>query len=469
MDILNAERRLHARYGPVLGLQVGNRLQVSVADRYLAHTALVGHGTALADRPDYAVRNFGGLNAITITSANYGPIWRLFRRNLVAEIAHPARLRLFAPLRASVVADMTEKLWRRQQEAGNTGVVVRDTFLLAMFHLLVAMCFGERVDDGVVREIISALRGLMIYSLTKLRVLDYLPAVTTRLFRGRLDAMHAMRSKLKEMYLPLIDARMERKKLLSSSQPPSPQNQDETRTLPHCYVDSLLDLRLDSESGRPLTDDEVLAMCSELLIQGTDTTATALEWIMAELVKNQHVQDKLFDEISIGTDPDDLHRPEGLHKIQYLRAVVLEGLRRHPPGHQVVMHAAAEDMEIGGCVIPRGTPVNFMVADMALDEKTWDRPREFLPERFLAGGDGDGVDITGTKEIKMMPFGAGRRICPGLGVATMHLEYLVENLVRAFYWRAVEGEEVDVVSEEAQFTVVMKKPLCVRLVQRAAI
>ncbi|XP_073367541.1 cytochrome P450 89A9-like [Aegilops tauschii subsp. strangulata] len=106
---------------------------------------------------------------------------------------------------------------------------------------------------------------------------------------------------------------------------------------------------------------------------------------------------------------------------------------------------------------------------MAMDEKTWGRPREFLRERFLTGGDGMGVDITGTKEIKMMPFGAGQRICAGLGIATIHLENLVASLVCVFDWQAAEGEDVDVVSEEAQFTVVMKKPLCVRLLQRAAV
>ncbi|CAN6181950.1 unnamed protein product [Urochloa humidicola] len=122
-------------------------------------------------------------------------------------------------------------------------------------------------------------------------------------------------------------------------------------------------------------------------------------------------------------------------------------------------------MELGGYLIPKGTTVNFMVADMSRDEREWESPTEFLPERFLPGGDGEGVDVTDTKGIRMMPFGVGRRICAGLGVAMLHLEYFVANMVRDFEWSEVPGHEVDF-AEKNEFTVLMKKPLRPRLVPR---
>ncbi|KAH0659586.1 hypothetical protein KY289_028334 [Solanum tuberosum] len=105
-----------------------------------------------------------------------------------------------------------------------------------------------------------------------------------------------------------------------------------------------------------------------------------------------------------------------------------------------------------------------MVVDMGLDPQVWENPLDFNPHRFLSvGGDNTEVfDITGVREIKMMPFGAGRRVCPGYGLAMLHLEYIVANLIWHFEWKAVDGNNVDL-SEKLEFTVMMKNPLCARI------
>ncbi|KAM1070146.1 hypothetical protein TB1_002022 [Malus domestica] len=100
-----------------------------------------------------------------------------------------------------------------------------------------------------------------------------------------------------------------------------------------------------------------------------------------------------------------------------------------------------------------------MLASIGWDPQVWEDPMEFKPERFLGSSGGEeGFDLRGSREIKMMPFGAGRRICPGSGLAVLHLEYFVANLVWKFEWRAVEGDDVDL-SEKQEFTIVMKNPL----------
>ncbi|KAF8722393.1 hypothetical protein HU200_022505 [Digitaria exilis] len=201
-------------------------------------------------------------------------------------------------------------------------------------------------------------------------VFAFSPAVTKRLFRRRLQMGLDARRRQKELFMALIDARRERKKL-------TPKKKD-TSSFEHAYVDTLFDIKLPNEEGgsRRLTDDELVSLCSEFLAAGTDTT---------------------------------------------------------------------------------GASVHFTVAEMGRDETEWERPMEFSPERFLPDDNSEGVDVTGSKGIRMMPFGAGRRICAGLGVAMMHLEYFVANLMREFEWHEVPGDEVDM-AERHEITTVMKKP-----------
>ncbi|KAI5017405.1 hypothetical protein ZWY2020_042293 [Hordeum vulgare] len=462
-------RRLMARHGPVVSLRVGSRLSIFVADRRVAHAALVERGAALADRPA-VTRGLFGETGHTVARACYGPAWRLLRRNLVSETLHPSRVRLFAPARAWVRRVLADKLRPESGfvpgvEAAPRGVLVMDAFRYAMFCLLVLMCFGERLDEAAVRAVGAAQRDWLLYVARKTSVFAFWPAVTKHLFRGRLKMGLALRRRQRELFMPLIDARREHKKQINRGAGvvlPMAET-----TFEHSYVDTLLDIKLPEEGGRALTDDEMVILCSEFLIAGTDTTSTGLQWIMAELVKNPAIQEKLYKEIgaTTGGDQEEVSE-EDIHKMPYLKAVVLEGLRRHPPAHFVVPHKAMEDMEIDGYLIPKGATVNFMVAEMGRDEREWEKPMEFVPERFLPGGDGEGVDVAGSREIRMMPFGVGRRICAGLGVAMLHLEYFVANLVREFEWQEVPGDEVDF-AEKPEFTVVMAKPLCVTLVPRS--
>ncbi|EMS62892.1 Cytochrome P450 89A2 [Triticum urartu] len=193
---------------------------------------------------------------------------------------------------------------------------------------------------------------------------------------------------------------------------------------PPCYADSLLAVRVADEGGRQLTDAEMVALCSEFMNGGTDTTVTLLEWIMAELVQHPDVQTKVYEEVK--ADPE----LNNLQAMPYLKAVVLEGLRLHPPGHFVLPHGVQSgDAEIAAYAVPKGAEVNFLVAEIGRDETVWTAAREFRPERFLEGGEGHGVDITGSREIKMMPFGAGRRMCPGYTLGMHHAEYFVARMV----------------------------------------
>ncbi|XP_039128926.1 cytochrome P450 89A2-like [Dioscorea cayenensis subsp. rotundata] len=461
----NRLRDLHARYGPIITLHIGSFRAIFISDRQITYDALITRGAVFADRPP-AIPTTGVFtsNQHTINSAHYGPLWRLLRRNLISEILHSSRVKLFSNGRQWVLNILISKI-RASAETNNSIVLdFKENIQFSMFCLLVLMCFGEKLDEKAIRDIETATRNFLLYSL-KLSVLAFFPTLSKLIYRKRWNTAINLLQKQKDIIIPLIRTR-EKHKEKQNKQGWSDDNEKERFV--YSYLDSLLDIKLTEEGNRKLTDDELSNICSEFLNAGTDTTATSLEWIMANLVKHQEIQAKLFDEIQgvvESTEAEEV-KEEELQRMPYLKAVVLEGLRRHPPGRFLLPHSVAEDVMLNGYVIPKGVTINFMVADLGRDDKVWDKPMEFRPERFMEGGEGEGVDITGSKEINMIPFGAGRRICPGFGLALLHLEYFVANLIKNFEWKAIEKEEVDLISEKPEFTVVMKNSLRARITPR---
>ncbi|KAK8537203.1 hypothetical protein V6N13_042148 [Hibiscus sabdariffa] len=213
------------------------------------------------------------------------------------------------------------------------------------------------------------------------------------------------------------------------------------------YIDKLLDLHLPDDENRKLDDDELVGLCSEFLNGGTHASTSTLQWVMTNLVKHQHVQEKLFMEIKrVLKDGAELVNEDDLQKIPYLKAVILEGLRKHPLGPFLMPYSTAEDVDFNGCKLPRNVTVYSVSGDMGMDPKVWEDPSIFRPERFgISHGNGEVVDndITGKREIKIMPFGAGRRSCSGHDLAMLHLEYFVGNLVWCFEWKEMDGEAID--------------------------
>ncbi|KAM1054656.1 hypothetical protein ACFX2I_001982 [Malus domestica] len=448
--------KLQAEYGPIISLRIGSRSTVFVADRSLAHQALIQNGAVFADRPRaLATNKCLDSNQHTIGSAGYGPSWRLLRRNITSEILHPSRVKSYGNARKWVLDILVNRLKTESQSHSEdvaSGVRVVDHFRYAMFCLLVLMCFGDKMNEEQIKEIERVNRQLLL-SFGRFNILNFNPKLTKIIFKNRWRQFFKILEERREVLVPLIRARQTRAKQGSKT-----DDKDDEFVL--SYTDTLLDLELpDGNEKRKLSEGEMVSLCSEFLNAGTDTTSTALQWIMANVVKYPQVQEKLFAEIKgVMGETEEEVREEVLHKLPYLKALILEGLRRHPPAHFVLPHAVTQDVVLGGHVVPKNGSVNFMVADIGWDPQVWEDPMAFKPERFLGSGGEEGFDLTGSREIKMMPFGAGRRICPASGLAVLHLEYFVANLVWKFQWRAVEGDDVDL-SEKQEFTVVMKNPL----------
>jgi cytochrome P450 len=212
-----------------------------------------------------------------ITTGAYGPFWRLLRRNLTGKILHPSSVRRYAAAGRSaaegLVDGITTQMLRGEGEGEAAGIVVLDDLLhRAVFHVLISMCFGVGLDDGVVASIAS-LQKEFLSTAVGFQVFGAHPSALTKLlFRGRYEKMLSIRRRHEELFVPLIRARRARHAAAAAD------NDDAA-----CYVDSLLDLTVSEDDvdggGRrnQLTESEIVSLCTEFLSGGADSTITALQ------------------------------------------------------------------------------------------------------------------------------------------------------------------------------------------------
>ncbi|XVF56654.1 hypothetical protein PTKIN_Ptkin06aG0137500 [Pterospermum kingtungense] len=457
-DLEPVLRNLHRKFGPMVTLNFFSRPIIFISDRSLAHQALIQNGALFADRPEPPhIEKILSCNQRNVNNASYGPTWRLLRRTLTSQILHPSRIKSYSHARKWVLQILLESLIPNSKTGEPARVV--DHFQYAMFCLLVLMCFGDKLKQEQIKEVEDVQRRLLLDMGGRFSILNLWPTLTRVLLGKRWKEFLEVVEDQEKVLVRLIRSRKKVKEERLSTSKEEKGAADDEYVL--AYVDTLLDVQLPEEK-RKLTEQEIVSLSSEFLHAGTDTTFTALQWVMANMVKYPHVQEKLLEEIKgvVGAGEEEV-KEDDLQKMPYLKAVILEGLRRHPPAHFLLPHAVREDTVLGGYLVPKNATINFPVAEMGWDPKVWEDPMAFKPERFLSNDDllsGEVFDMTGSREIKMMPFGVGRRICPGLALAVLHLEYFVANLVWNFEWKAMDGDEVSL-EEKQEFTVVMKTPL----------
>jgi 5-O-(4-coumaroyl)-D-quinate 3'-monooxygenase len=171
----------------------------------------------------------------------------------------------------------------------------------------------------------------------------------------------------------------------------------------------------------------------DMITAGMDTTVISVEWAMAELVRNPRVQKTLQEELDRVVGRDRVVSETDFQSLPYLQAVVKESLRLHPPTPLMLPHKASTNVKIGGFNIPKGSNVMVNVWAVARDPKVWPNPLEFRPERFL-----ENIDIKGS-DFRVLPFGAGRRVCPGAQLGINLVASMIVHLLHHFEWSLLEG------------------------------
>ncbi|XP_077230005.1 cytochrome P450 77A3-like [Tasmannia lanceolata] len=446
-------RDIIPKYGPIFTLKMGTRTLIIVSSAELAHEALVVNGQIFASRPsENPTRYIFSCNKFTVNAAIYGPVWRSLRRNMVSGMLSSTRVREFYSLRNSsmdrlidrlrVEAKLSTRTESTHSESTHGVVWVLANARFAVFCILLSMCFGIDMDEETILNVDRVLKRVLI-ALSP-RIDDFLPLLSPLFAKYRKQAKEVREEQIRTI-LPLINSRKaELKDPLSLMKSSS-----------FAYLDTLFDLKIEGRKSAP-TDPELVTLCSEFLNGGTDTTATAIEWGIARLIENPNIQSKLYQDIVTVVGNKKVEEND-VEKMIYLNAFTKELLRKHPPTYFLLSHAAIQPTTLGGYDIPADTNVEFYTPPISEDPKLWNDADMFNPDRFVSGE--EEADITGVTGVKMMPFGVGRRICPGLAMATLHINLMIARLVQEFEWGPYPPQSTLDFTEKFEFTVVMEKPL----------
>ncbi|KAL5217000.1 hypothetical protein ABZP36_019059 [Zizania latifolia] len=188
-------------------------------------------------------------------------------------------------------------------------------------------------------------------------------------------------------------------------------------------------------------------------IGGNDSSSVTMHWTMAELMRNPRVLKKVQDEIRAVVGKKERVQHDDMRKLKYLRMVVKETMRLHPPGTLLIPRETIRHTKVGGYDIPAKTKVIVNAWAIGRDPKIWKDPEEFCPDRF----EETDIDFNGA-HFELIPFGSGCRICPGVAMAVLNMEFILANMLFCFNWELPEGmRKEDIDMEEARGLTIHKK------------
>ncbi|KAJ8431340.1 hypothetical protein Cgig2_033182 [Carnegiea gigantea] len=437
---------LSEKYGELMLLRLGSKPTLVVSSASAAQEIMKTHDVVFSNRPKSTTANKLLYNGRDLVFANYGEYWRQMKSICVVHLLSNTRVRSFRAIREEETVSMVQRIMRLVPSVVN----LTEIFATLVNDVVCQAAFRRKYsEDGgsnfmVLLNTLGELLGAFAVG-------DLIP------WLGWVDRMNGLEEKLSQLAKKL-DAFLEgviEDHLCSSNYG---SDEPDTREKEKDFVHVLLEVQRDSTINFPIDRECIKALilthelpwvgegdfrlCRTLtypmnLINmfagGTDTASTVLEWAMSELLRHPRALKKLQEEVrSIIQHKGSVREPD-LEKMEYLQAVIKETLRLHPPS-PVLPLESTKDVKVNGYDIAARTQVIINAWAIQRDPSFWEEPTKFRPERFLNST----VDYKG-QDFHFIPFGAGRRICPGIAFATIIVELALANFVYAFDW-ALPGE-----------------------------
>ncbi|KAI5397334.1 hypothetical protein KIW84_063230 [Lathyrus oleraceus] len=430
-------KNLAQKYGPLMFLKLGEVPYIIVSSPEIAKDIMKTHDLSFCDRPNLMTFTIFSYNATDIIFSAFDEHWRQLRKMCVMELLSVKRVQSFRSIREEEVLDLVKSITASEGSVVNLSHKVFEM----TFGITARAAFGKRSKHqeafrSALDEMLTLMGGFCIADLyPSIKILQKMSTV-----KKKYQKLH---NEIDMIMQDIIDEHQ-------SIQREPGRDED--------IVDALLKIQHENEhSQHRITDVTMKSIILDIFAAATDTSSGTVLWGMSEMVKNPKVMEEAQDEVRRVFDKKGYVDETELHKLTYLKSVIKETLRLHPMIPMLLPRESRERCKINGYEIPAKTRVLVNAWAIGRDPKYWVEAESFKPERFV----NNTTDFKGT-DFEFIPFGAGRRMCPGIAFALPNVELPLAQLLYHFDWKLpndMKNEELDM-TESFGITAERKDDLC---------
>ncbi|KAL5102391.1 hypothetical protein RYX36_006718 [Vicia faba] len=408
---------LSKKYGPIMSLQLGQVPAIIISSSKAAELFLKTHDLVFASRPKTQGSELMSYGSKGVAFSEYGPYWRSVRKFCTLKLLSASKVDMFAPIRKNELSVLVKTLEKAALvgEVVNVSEAVENLVQDIIYKMILGRSRYEQFD---LKKLVQ--QGLTLIGAFNLA--DYVPWLGVFDLQGITRGFKKISKTLDEI-LEMIIAEHE-----------ETSNVDKTRA--EDFVDILLSIMHqtidhESEQNQEVIDrTNIKAILLDMIVAAIDTSATSIEWTLSELLRHPRVMKILQNEIQDEVENKRMVEEKDLKKLNYLDIVVDEILRLHPVAPLLVPRESRESVTIDGYFIEKKTRVLVNAWAIGRDPNIWsENAEEFYPERFIDKK----MNYQG-HEFESIPFGSGRRRCPGIQMGLITIKLVVAQLVHCFNW-----------------------------------
>ncbi|KAL1568311.1 unspecific monooxygenase [Salvia divinorum] len=400
------------KHGPIMLIHFGSVPTLIASSAAAAAEIMKTNDLAFADRPDSSLFRRLLYDNKDVSVAPYGEYWRQLKSICVAQLLSNKRVQSFHSVRAEETEILIGKIGERTER-----VDLSRMFTQLTNDVVCRSAIGRKCGDGGEGERFLSILREFLEVLGTISIGDFVPCLSwIGRFNGFDKRVDRVAKEIDEFLECVIRERLE----IPAEKAAAGEN----------FLDILLDIYRNNSGGVSIDRDSIKAIILDVFAAGTDTTATVLEWAMSELLQHPTILKRLQNEVREVVKHGHNISDNNIERMHFLKAVMKETLRLHTPIPLLVPRVAREDVKIMGYEVSKGTMVMTNAWAIGRDPASWDDPESFNPDRFLNSS----VDYKGV-DFELIPFGAGRRGCPGTAFAMATNEFVLANLVHRFDWK----------------------------------